>query len=160
MLIFTEYRRTQRYLVGELERKYGKGTVVVIHGGMKLERREEADETSTRSGRRSQAMGRWWRRRPSAPASDCSATTRRCGSWYRRRPAARASTFSSAISVVNYDLPWNPMRVEQRGRPRLPLRAGQGGAGVQLLQQGHHRGEGPVVLRAPSGAGRRRPSPR
>src|SRR5437773_422579 len=41
VLIFTEYRQTQRYLVTELEKKYGKGAVVVIHGGMKLERRED-----------------------------------------------------------------------------------------------------------------------
>jgi superfamily II DNA or RNA helicase len=43
VLIFTEYRETQRHVVSELERKYGKGAVVVIHGDMKLERREESD---------------------------------------------------------------------------------------------------------------------
>lgn len=41
VLIFTEYRQTQEYLVRELEAKYGKGCVVVIHGGMKLERKDE-----------------------------------------------------------------------------------------------------------------------
>src|SRR5262249_24615905 len=44
VLIFTEYRQTQRYLVAELEKKYGMGSVVVIHGGMKLERREENEQ--------------------------------------------------------------------------------------------------------------------
>jgi SNF2 family DNA or RNA helicase len=43
MLLFTEYRQTQRYLVGELEAKYGPGSVVVIHGDMKLERHGEAE---------------------------------------------------------------------------------------------------------------------
>ena len=32
----------------------------------------------------------------------------------RRRSPPRASTSSSRTSMVNYDLPWNPMRVEQR----------------------------------------------
>jgi SNF2 family DNA or RNA helicase len=30
------------------------------------------------------------------------------------KPRPRASTCSSARCVVNYDLPWNPQRVEQR----------------------------------------------
>ena len=32
----------------------------------------------------------------------------------RRTPAARASICSSAHVIVNYDLPWNPMKIEQR----------------------------------------------
>ena len=44
VLIFTEYRQTQRYLVDELEKKYGKGCVVVIHGGMKLDGSRRSNE--------------------------------------------------------------------------------------------------------------------
>jgi SNF2 family DNA or RNA helicase len=44
VLIFTEYRETQRHLVSELEGRYGKGSVVVIHGGMKLERQGESEQ--------------------------------------------------------------------------------------------------------------------
>lgn len=44
VLVFTEYRETQRYLVRELERKYGQGAVVVIHGDMKLERQSETEQ--------------------------------------------------------------------------------------------------------------------
>jgi ERCC4-related helicase len=45
VLIFTEYRRTQEHLVRELERRHGRGCCVVIHGGMKLERQYETQES-------------------------------------------------------------------------------------------------------------------
>src|SRR2546423_12636461 len=47
VLIFTEYRETQNHLVRQLEEKYGKGSVVVIHGGMKLERSEDRQDIDT-----------------------------------------------------------------------------------------------------------------
>jgi ERCC4-related helicase/HKD family nuclease len=114
VLVFTEYRQTQRYLVTELEAKYGKGSVVVIHGDMKLERQGEAEMDADTI----------W-----APfAKDgavLTATTKRTSQrLFRDHPAVRflVSTEAGGEGInlqfchicVNYDLPWNPMRVEQR----------------------------------------------
>ncbi len=114
VLVFTEYRETQRYIVSELESKYGKGSVVVIHGGMKLDRREEADleiETVWQPFAKDGAMG--------APT-----TKRTSQRLFRDHPDVRflVSTEAGGEGInlqfchicVNYDLPWNPMRVEQR----------------------------------------------
>ena len=94
VLIFTEYRRTQEFLKERLEEWYGAGTVVLINGDMKLEGRTlEAD-----SKRRSQQL-------------------------FRDDPNVRflvSTEVREGINLqfchilVNYDLPWNPMRYEQR----------------------------------------------
>jgi superfamily II DNA or RNA helicase len=95
VLIFTEYRRTQEFLKERLEDWYGAGTVVLINGDMKLEgKTPEAD-----SKRRSQQL-------------------------FRDNPQVRflVSTEAGGEGInlqfchilVNYDLPWNPMRYEQR----------------------------------------------
>lgn len=114
VLIFTEYRQTQRYLVGELEKKYGKGCVVVIHGGMKLERLEE-------NQRDVEAL---WAPFGKSGAVDTPTTKRTSQRLFRDEPRVRflVSTEAGGEGVnlqfchvcVNYDLPWNPMRVEQR----------------------------------------------
>lgn len=114
VLIFTEYRKTQEYLVRELEAKYSKGSVVVIHGGMKLERKEESQqdiEVVWAPFARDGALG--------APT-----TKRTSQRLFREHPGARFLVSTEAGGeginlqfchiVVNYDLPWNPMRVEQR----------------------------------------------
>lgn len=88
VLIFSEYRKTQDYLVEELQSSFGKGSVVVINGDMKLDQRKTSvqrfrdDETvrfmvSTESG-------------------------------------GEGINLQFCHVLVNYDLPWNPMRVEQR----------------------------------------------
>lgn len=114
VLIFTEYRETQRHIVKELETKYGKGSVVVIHGDMKLERREEAE---------TDIEGIWL---PFAKEGALVApTTKRTSQrLFRDHWAVRflVSTEAGGEGInlqfchicVNYDLPWNPMRVEQR----------------------------------------------
>jgi superfamily II DNA or RNA helicase len=95
VLIFTEYRRTQEFLRAQLEEWYGDGTVVLINGDMKLEgKTPEAD-----SKLRSQQL-------------------------FRDNPKVRflVSTEAGGEGInlqfchilVNYDLPWNPMRYEQR----------------------------------------------
>ncbi len=53
ILIFTEYRKTQDHLVEELEKAFGKGSVVVINGDMKLDQRKTSvnrfrDDTTVR----------------------------------------------------------------------------------------------------------------
>ncbi|HXI23294.1 MAG TPA: helicase-related protein [Pyrinomonadaceae bacterium] len=113
VLIFTEYRETQNHLVRELEAKYGKGSVVVIHGGMKLERREDQDELDS-----------IWAPFAADGAVVAPSTKRTSQRLFRDHPKVRflVSTEAGGEGInlqfchicVNYDLPWNPMRVEQR----------------------------------------------
>jgi ERCC4-related helicase/HKD family nuclease len=114
VLIFTEYRQTQHHLVEELERMYGKGSVVVIHGGMKLERREEAE----------QDVDTIWEPFYKNGALVAPTTKRTSQRLFRDHERVRflVSTEAGGEGInlqfchicVNYDLPWNPMRVEQR----------------------------------------------
>jgi len=113
VLIFTEYRETQQHLVRELEQKYGKGSVVVIHGGMKLERVEDRQEVET-----------IWTPFAKEGALVASSTKRTSQRLFRDHPKVRflVSTEAGGEGInlqfchicINYDLPWNPMRVEQR----------------------------------------------
>jgi ERCC4-related helicase len=114
VLIFTEYRQTQRYLVEELEKKYGKGCAVVIHGSLDLERHEDYQQDPD---------GLWVPLgRDGALATP---TTKRTSQrLFRDHDRVRflVSTEAGGEGInlqfchicVNYDLPWNPMRVEQR----------------------------------------------
>ena len=114
VLIFTEYRQTQRHLVEKLEGKYGKGSVIVIHGGMKLERREEAE----------QGIDAIWEPFRKDGALVAPTTKRTSQRLFRDHEKVRflVSTEAGGEGInlqfchicVNYDLPWNPMRVEQR----------------------------------------------
>jgi len=95
VLIFTEYRRTQEFLKERLEKWYGANTVVLINGSMEL----EGKTLEAESKRRSQRV-------------------------FREEPSVRFMVSTEAGGeginlqfchiVVNYDLPWNPMRFEQR----------------------------------------------
>jgi len=114
VLIFTEYRQTQDYLVHELEQKYGKGSVVVIHGGMKLERVEEDRQDAETI----------WIPFANDGALVAASTKRTSQRLFRDHPNVRflVSTEAGGEGInlqfchicINYDLPWNPMRVEQR----------------------------------------------
>ncbi|MGH9453004.1 MAG: helicase-related protein, partial [Terriglobia bacterium] len=95
VLIFTEYRRTQEFLKERLEKWYGANTVVLINGDMELEGKTPEAESKRRSQQR-----------------------------FRDEPSVRFLVSTEAggeginlqfcFIVVNYDLPWNPMRYEQR----------------------------------------------
>ena len=95
VLIFTEYRRTQEFLKEQLEDWYGPDTMVLINGDMEL----EGKTPEAASKRRSQRL-------------------------FRENPEVRFLVSTEAGGeginlqfchiVVNYDLPWNPMRYEQR----------------------------------------------
>jgi hypothetical protein len=95
VLIFTEYRRTQEFLKERLEKWYGANTVVLINGDMELEGKTPEAESKRRSQR-----------------------------VFREEPSVRFLVSTEAggeginlqfcYIVVNYDLPWNPMRYEQR----------------------------------------------
>jgi SNF2 family DNA or RNA helicase len=113
VLIFTEYRETQNHLVRQLEEKHGKGSVVVIHGGMKLERKEDRQDIET-----------IWIPFANDGALVAPTTKRTTQRLFRDHPKVRflVSTEAGGEGInlqfchicVNYDLPWNPMRVEQR----------------------------------------------
>jgi len=114
VLIFTEYRKTQEYLVRELESKYGKGSVVVIHGGMKLERKEESNQDI-------EVAWEPFKREGALVAPTTKRTSQRLFRDHSRvRFLVSTEAGGEGINlqfchiVVNYDLPWNPMRVEQR----------------------------------------------
>jgi hypothetical protein len=95
VLLFTEYRRTQEFLKGQLEEWYGSGTVVLINGDMKLEgKTPEAD-----SKLRSQQLFR------DDPKVRFLVSTEAGG---------EGINLQFCHILVNYDLPWNPMRYEQR----------------------------------------------
>lgn len=114
VLIFTEYRETQQFLVQALEEDYGKGSVVVIHGGMKLDRREENE----------QELDVIWAPFEKEGAVTAPTTKRTSQRLFRDHARVRflVSTEAGGEGInlqfchicVNYDLPWNPMRVEQR----------------------------------------------
>jgi superfamily II DNA or RNA helicase len=84
LLIFTEYRATQDYLVEHLDR-WGY-TTCVIHGGMSAQHRKEAQRLFQ------------------AERQVCVAT----------EAAGEGINLQFCHLMINYDLPWNPNRLEQR----------------------------------------------
>ena len=95
VLIFTEYRRTQEFLEERLENWYGANTVVLINGDMEL----EGKTPEAASKRRSQQVFR------DDPSVRFLVSTEAGG---------EGINLQFCYIVVNYDLPWNPMRYEQR----------------------------------------------
>lgn len=95
VLIFTEYRRTQEFLKERLEQWYGLNTVVLINGDMELEAKTAEGE----SKRRSQQLFR------DDPRVRFLVSTEAGG---------EGINLQFCHIVANYDLPWNPMRYEQR----------------------------------------------
>jgi len=87
ILIFTEYRGTQDYLANALKNKFGNDSVSLLHGSMSRQEREEAIVYFEEDGRflvSTEAGG------------EGINLQRRCH------------------VMINYDLPWNPMRLVQR----------------------------------------------
>ena len=87
ILIFTEYRATQSYLQFALERRFGAGSVELIHGSQDYPERRAAIE-------RFEADARFLV--STEAGGEGINLHRRCH------------------LMVNYDLPWNPMRLVQR----------------------------------------------
>ena len=89
LVIFTEYRDTLNYLNGRISTLLGRPeAVVTIHGGMGREERMRAQE-SFRHDPQVQVL----------VATDA---------------AGEGINLQRAHLMVNYDLPWNPNRIEQR----------------------------------------------
>ncbi len=89
LIIFTEHRDTLDYLVTRLQVYLGKPeAVIAIHGGMHREQRRLAQEIFTQD-------------------PDCIVLV-------ATDAAGEGINLQRAHLVVNYDLPWNPNRLEQR----------------------------------------------
>jgi SNF2 family DNA or RNA helicase/HKD family nuclease len=114
ILIFTEYRKTQEYIIDHLEKEYGRGSVTVIHGGMKLENKTEEQEDI-------EILRSEYVKKGAMAAATAKRTSVRL---FRERDDMRFMVSTEAGGeginlqfchiVVNYDSPWNPMRKEQR----------------------------------------------
>jgi len=114
VLIFTEYRKTQEYIINFLEKKYGNGSTIVIHGSMKLENilDERAD------------IDILWQEVKEKGAMAASTAKRTSQRLFREHDDIRFLVSTEAGGeginlqcchiVFNYDSPWNPMRREQR----------------------------------------------
>ena len=111
-LIFTESRRTQEYLKGFLESQGYRGQVVLFNG--------------TNGGPEATAIYQRWaeENRDTGRASGSRAVDVRTAliEHFRDEAAILLATEAAAEGinlqfcslVVNYDLPWNPQRIEQR----------------------------------------------
>ena len=89
LIIFTEHRDTLNYLVEKVGSYLGRPeTVVQIHGGIRREERRKIQEAFTQDPEVSILI-----------ATDA---------------AGEGLNLQRAHLVVNYDLPWNPNRIEQR----------------------------------------------
>lgn len=86
-LIFTQYRETQEFLCEEMSKLYGRDKIALLHGGP-LEDKIEAVE-------------RFWEEN---------------GAQFLISTSAGGEGINLQVCRVmfNYDLPWNPMAVEQR----------------------------------------------
>ncbi len=121
VLIFTEYRRTQEFLKERLEKWYGEKTVVLINGDMPLEGKS-VEAALRRHGEVNSPLQGPSGEVDSRPQE--AESKRRSQRVFREEPSVRFLVSTEAggeginlqfcYIVVNYDLPWNPMRYEQR----------------------------------------------
>ncbi len=108
-LIFTESRRTMRYLQDYLEANGYAGKIVTFSGGSAQEGREIYDK--------------WVAAHPDQASGSRAMDTRHAIVWYFEHHAeimlateagAEGINLQFCSQVINYDLPWNPQRIEQR----------------------------------------------
>ncbi len=90
LIIFTEHRDTAEFLVRRLEGLGFTGRVALIHGGLPYEEREHQVE---------------FFRRPAAGGANYLVATDAAG---------EGINLQFCWLMVNYDIPWNPARLEQR----------------------------------------------
>ena len=101
LLIFTEHRDTMEYLRQRFEALGYTGQVASIHGGMDVEEREaQRIFFMPPAERRKQALPD-----PDAPHARLMLATDAAG---------EGLNMQFAWVMVNYDIPWNPARLEQR----------------------------------------------
>ena len=109
-IIFTESKRTQSYILTELEQSEYKGRVVLFNGS-------NADDHSKA------IYAQWLAKNPGQASGSKSADMRAALVDYFRNSAdimiateaaAEGINLQFCNLVINYDLPWNPQRIEQR----------------------------------------------
>lgn len=109
-IIFTESKRTQSYILTELEQSEYKGRVVLFNGS-------NSDDHSKA------IYARWLAENPGQASGSKSADMRAALVDYFRNSAdimiateaaAEGINLQFCNLVINYDLPWNPQRIEQR----------------------------------------------
>lgn len=88
IIVFTEHRDTLNYLVGQIRDLIGMEAVVAVHGGVRREMRRNVQERFTQDKDVRILV-----------ATDA---------------AGEGINLQVAHLMVNYDLPWNPNRIEQR----------------------------------------------
>ncbi|BCI82286.1 RNA helicase [Mycolicibacterium sp. TY66] len=89
LIIFTEHRDTLDYLAGRIRSLLGKPAAVqAIHGGVRRRERRQITEEFTKN--------------------------RDCQILLATDAAGEGLNLQAAHLMVNYDLPWNPNRIEQR----------------------------------------------
>lgn len=89
LIVFTEHRDTLNHLVARLRSWFGRpDSVVAIHGGVKREDRRRIQETFTQQPE--------------------------CAVLVATDAAGEGINLQRAHLLINYDLPWNPNRLEQR----------------------------------------------
>jgi len=91
LIVFSEHRDTLQFLVGRLEGLGYTGQVAQIHGGMDYQERERQIEFFRKSATEGGAV--------------CLAATDAAG---------EGINLQFCWIMVNYDIPWNPARLEQR----------------------------------------------
>ncbi len=91
IIIFTEYRDTLQFLVQRLEGLGFAGRIAQIHGGMDYHQREEQVE--------------FFRKGPAEGGATYLVATDAAG---------EGINLQFCWTMVNYDIPWNPARLEQR----------------------------------------------
>ena len=87
VIIFTEYRATQDFIAQSLRQSFGEAAVATIHGSQKFQEREEEIERFETTGQ-------------------FLVSTEAGGEGINLQRKCHI--------MVNYDLPWNPMRLVQR----------------------------------------------
>ena len=101
LLVFTEHRDTLDYLRQRFEALGYTGQIACIHGGMEVKEREEQRILfMTPDFRRSLGI-----KNPDAPSARIMLATDAAG---------EGINLQFAWVMVNYDIPWNPARLEQR----------------------------------------------
>ena len=101
LLIFTEHRDTLRYLRERFEALGYTGEIASIHGGMDVEERErERIFFMPVETRREQAV-----KNPDGPSARIMVATDAAG---------EGINLQFAWIMINFDIPWNPARLEQR----------------------------------------------
>ena len=101
LLIFTEHRDTLEYLMQRFEALGYTGQIAHIHGGMDVEERErQRIFFMPPEVRRSQGV-----KNPDGPSARILLATDAAG---------EGINLQFAWIMVNFDIPWNPARLEQR----------------------------------------------